>query len=256
MDLHDVIPDGAPNWIDLATSDPDAARAFYGSLFGWTFDIGGPETGGYTNAFKDDAIVAGIIGTTQDSGITDSWTTYLASSNAAGTAARAVEAGGTIAVEPTDVLELGRMALIRDPGGGPIGVWQPGTHRGFAIHGEAGAPVWHELITPAYAESVAFYTAVFGWKMRVESDTDEFRYMTAEFGGEPIAGIEDGAHILPRGSDARWELYFEVDDVDDALAEVEDLGGVVIGDAEDSPYGRLARVADTTGAEFRVMTPS
>lgn len=256
MHFHDGIPEGAPNWIDLATSDPDTARTFYGSLFGWTFDIGGPETGGYTNAFKDGAIVAGIIGSSPHSGFADRWTTYLASSDATRTAARATEAGGTIVVDPLDVLELGRMALISDPGDGAIGVWQPGTHKGFAIHGETGAPVWHELNTPAYAESVAFYTAVFGWKMRVESDTDEFRYMTAEFDGEPLAGIMDGAHLLPRGTRAHWELYFEVDDVDATLAEVHALGGAVIDAAEDSPYGRLARVADTTGAEFRIMTPS
>lgn len=256
MDLRDGIPDGAPNWVDLATSAPDAARAFYGALFGWTFEIGGPETGGYTYAFVDGAVVAGIIGNSPNSGVTDRWFTYLATSDADATVARVAEAGGTVAVAPRDVGDLGRMALIGDPGGGEVGLWQPGRHAGFAAHGVAGAPVWHELITPGFAEAAEFYTAVFGWKMRVEGDTEEFRYLTAEVAGEPFAGIMDGARALPRGTPARWELYFEVDDVDSTLAEVDDLGGTVLGAAEDSPYGRLATVCDTTGAEFRIMTPS
>ncbi|HYT25105.1 MAG TPA: VOC family protein, partial [Actinomycetota bacterium] len=36
---------GTPSWVDLMTSDPEGARAFYGELFGWEFEIGGPETG-------------------------------------------------------------------------------------------------------------------------------------------------------------------------------------------------------------------
>ena len=50
-----------------------------------------------------------------------------------------------------------------------------------------------------------------------------------------------------------WNVYFEVADVDAALARVEELGGKIISPAEDTPYGRLARAADPTGTAFRLV---
>ena len=107
----------------------------------------------------------------------------------------------------------------------PVGVWQPGRHRGFEVHGEAGAPVWHELHTRDHAGAVAFYQRVFGWHTSLVSDTDEFRYTTMTEGEEQYAGIMDASAYLPEGTPSFWEVYFGVPDTDAALAAAERLGG-------------------------------
>lgn len=246
---------GAPNWADLATSDPERARDFYGRVFGWTFDIGGEEFGGYTTALKDGESVAGLMQNSPDSGYPDGWTSYLASDDAETTAARAETAGATIAIAPMRVSDQGTMAIILDPGGAMLGLWQPEQHRGFTAHAEEGAAVWHELHTRDYRGALEFYTTVFGWQTRVESDTDSFRYTTAMLDGEQIAGVMDAASFLAPDDPGGWQLYFQVADVDATLALIESLGGTVVETAEDSPYGRLAKVTDPTGAAFKIMAP-
>ena len=85
-------------------------------------------------------------------------------------------------------------------------------------------------------------------------DTDEFRYTTMgdPMGGENLAGIMDASGFLPDGVPAHWSVYWEVDDVDGAVDKVRALGGAVVADAVDTPYGRLATVTDPAGAEFKL----
>lgn len=255
MPTRDSAPLGAPCWIDLATSDTERARDFYAALFGWTYHVGDEQYGGYINCFKGTAQVAGIMQNTADSGFPDGWTTYFASEDAQATADLADDSGGQTIMAPMDVPQMGTMAMLVDPGGAPVGVWQSTQHTGFQLFGEPGTPVWHELQTRNYRASVLFYETVFGWTTSVEGDTDQFRYTTAEFDGVPLAGIQD-ATDWPEDSPASWLVYFGVDDVDATLTLAESLGGMVIDGAEDSPYGRLATVSDPSGARFSVMTPA
>ena len=46
------------------------------------------------------------------------------------------------------------MAVVTDPGGAAIGIWQPGLHKGFGIYDEPGTPSWFELHTRDYDASV------------------------------------------------------------------------------------------------------
>jgi predicted enzyme related to lactoylglutathione lyase len=71
-----------------------------------------------------------------------------------------------------------------------------------------------------------------------------------------LAGIMDAAAFLPDGVPAHWSVYWEVDDADAAVAKVKALGGSVVMDSVDTPYGRLATVADPAGAQFKLRTPS
>ena len=120
---------------------------------------------------------------------------------------------------------------------------------------EPGAPAWFELHTRDYDAAVAFYQDVFGWKTEVESDTPEFRYTTMRDGDKQLAGIMDGSGFLPEGVPAHWSVYFQVDDADDALVKVAELGGSMVTEAMDTPYGRMATVADPTGAQFKLNAP-
>ncbi len=100
---------------------------------------------------------------------------------------------------------------------------------------------------------MAFYESVFGWDTHVMSDTDDFRYTTLGEGDGALAGIMNSTGHLSEGEPSFWNLYFGVPDTDAALVKVEELGGSILMGAEDTPYGRLASVADSTGAEFMVV---
>ena len=254
MATRESAPLGAPCWIDLFTSEPDRAREFYGEIFGWTAEESGEEYGGYVNFRRGDALVAGMMHNDGSAGTPDVWSTYLAVADAKAASDAALGAGGQVLLEPMQVGELGSMGLLADPGGAAIGLWQPGTHHGYGLVAEAGAPVWHELHTRDYAASVAFYETVFGWQTTVMSDTDDFRYTNAEIDGQPYAGVLDAHDFLPEGMPASWQIYLGCADVDETLAAVERLGGTVRQPAEDSPYGRLAEIADPTGATIKVSS--
>ncbi len=253
MTTRDIAPLGAPCWIDLFTTDQEASRRFYGEIFGWTVDDPGPEFGGYVNFLRSGVQVGGCMRNDGTSGQPDMWSVYLAVSDAQATVDAASVQGGQAHVPPMPVADLGVMAMVADAGGAAIGLWQPGAHKGFGVYGEPGAPVWFELHTRAYDASLAFYASVFGWSLEITTDTPDFRYATVTIGGEPLAGIMDAASFLPDGVPPYWTVYFGVDDADATVDKIEKLGGTVMQRPEDTPYGRLAHVADTTGAAFRLL---
>jgi predicted enzyme related to lactoylglutathione lyase len=246
-------PIGAPCWIDVFTSDPDKSRAFYEQLFGWTSEDAGEEYGGYLNFQKDGILVAGCMRNDGQSGTPDVWSVYLATDDAKATVDAAAANGGQVLLPAMDVGELGTMAMVADPGGAAIGIWQPGLHRGFGILGEPGSPAWFELLTRDYEASVEFYRQVFTWDTHVAEDTPEIRYTTLGEGESQLAGVMDASAFLPEGVPAQWSIYFGVEDADAALAKITELGGSVVRPAEDTPYGRLAEAADPTGAHFKLI---
>jgi predicted enzyme related to lactoylglutathione lyase len=148
--------------------------------------------------------------------------------------------------------ENGSSTMISDPGGAHVGAWQPNQQKGFEVTGEIGTPAWFELHTRAYEPTVAFYRDVFGWDVHTMSDTDEFRYSTLGEGEGQLAGIMDDSPY-PGDEPAHWAVYFAVSDADEAIARIQELGGNVVRPAEDTPYGRLATVADPTGTQFRIV---
>jgi predicted enzyme related to lactoylglutathione lyase len=244
---------GAPCWIDLFTSDPDKSRAFYGDLFGWTSEATGEEFGGYINFSKDALRVAGAMRNDGETGQPDGWTVYLGVDDAKATVDAAAANGGQVIVPAMDVGDLGRMAVVVDAGGAAIGVWEPGVHTGFGTAAEPNTPAWFELHTRDYDAAVAFYRTVFQWKTHTAGDTPEFRYTTLGEGDDQVAGIMDATAFLAATDPSAWSIYFRVDDTDAALAKIEELGGSVVTPAEDTPYGRLATAADSTGAHFKLM---
>jgi predicted enzyme related to lactoylglutathione lyase len=235
------------------TSDTEASRSFYGQLFGWTAEEPAEQFGGYFSFLKDGVRVAGCMAAQPDAGVADIWSVYLATDDARKTTDTAVANGGQVIAAAMDVAELGTMAVVTDPGGAAVGIWQPGTHPGFGILGETGAPSWFELHTGDYDAAVAFYRNVFRWDTHVVSDTPEFRYTTQQHGESWQAGIMDASGMLPDGAPAQWSVYFGVDDTDAALAKIVDLGGSIVLPAEDTPYGRLATAADPAGAVFKIV---
>lgn len=243
---------GTPCWVDLFSSDTAKSKEFYAELLGWSYVDGGEEFGGYISCTSDGYAVGGMMANDGSSGAPDMWTTYIAANDIDATVANA-ESGGAQVVAPAMVVgDLGSMAVLIDPAGAVFGVWQSGQHFGFAKYNEPGSVTWDELHTKDFAAATSFYGNVFGWKYDPVSETDEFRYSTAQVDGDTVAGIMDASSYLPDQAPSFWSVYFSVADVDESVALVEKLGGSVTRPAEDTPFGRLADLVDPTGAAFKL----
>ncbi|MGY1839807.1 MULTISPECIES: VOC family protein [unclassified Modestobacter] len=239
-------PPGTPCWVDLGTPDVDAARSFYAAFLDWTHRDPGPDSGGYLMCLKDGHEAAGL-GPQQDPADPPRWTTYFATDDADATAARVTAAGGAVLAPPMDVGPAGRMAIAADPQGNPFGLWQAGTTTGVQVFNEPGAVVWNEVAVDDPAAAREFYAAVFDF--RFDEIPDAGGYCTFATGDHPLGGLGGVTPGLPRG----WLTAFAVASTDDAVRAVQAGGGTVLMPAEDTPYGRVAVVADPQGAPFTVM---
>lgn len=239
------------------TTDVAGARRFYADLFGWEYETGDDEKyGGYVTARKDGRPVAGMMKKDDSqAGMPDAWSTYLRVDDAAATA-KAVEAsGGQIYVPPMDVPEQGHMAIFGDATGAAVGVWQPREMLGYELVAEPGAAAWHELHARDYDAAVRFYKDVFGWETEVLSDTPEFRYTTMGSGMAAQAGIMDASRYLPENIPSHWVVYFAVEDTDATVKRATAMGAALQDGPSDSDFGRVAQLADPTGAVFRIIQP-
>jgi predicted enzyme related to lactoylglutathione lyase len=249
-------PPGYPCWTDLMTSDIDAAQEFYRALFGWELLGSGPEYGGYVIAQVDGLPVAGL-GPQQPGmeGQPSVWTTYLATEDVDATVEKVRSAGGIVFSDPFDVGPLGRMAVVQDPTGAALGLWQSGEHIGARRANETGSFTWNEIMTRDYDRAKAFYAAIFDYTFSEIGD-ENFQYATIDLDGRPVGGIGVLPDEVPKEVPPHWRVYFAVDDADEALARAQSLGGVILRPAEDMPYGRWGDVSDGQGAMFSLIKPA
>lgn len=248
---------GAPNWIDLGTPDIDGATSFYGGLFGWQFQSAGPDSGGYGFLQLAGKTAAGGMQTTPDQG-PPSWTVYFQTPDAEATAKTAEHAKGSVMMQPMDVMDEGRMAILADEAGVSFGIWQPGRLKGIEVAGDPGSLCWVELYTRDVPAAAAFYNTVFGW----ETSAPPFQGGTYTCINPAGAGEEDMfGGVVPLADDpieaesgAYWLPYFEVSDTDATVSKAQALGGKVRMPATDvEGVGRIAKLADPYGARFAVI---
>lgn len=246
-------PVGAPCWTDLWTSDVDRSRAFYAELFGWEAQEPSEEFGGYFMFMSDGIPVAGAMGAMAGAAADNRWKVYLCTDDLAKATRVAEEHGAVVTVPPMAVADLGSQVALKDPAGATFGMWQPGAFPGFTVLDEPSFPSWFELWAPDHRVTVDFYRSVFGWETVSMSDTDEFRYTTAKVADVEVAGVMD---TLASGAPAEWSIYWEVEDISSTVATVRRLGGTVLSDVMETPYGRMAVVTDPAGAPFKLrMAP-
>jgi uncharacterized protein len=246
-------PDGTPCWVDLGTQDIQKAISFYSSQFGWGIQPGGPEAGGYSMAKLDGRNVAGVGPLMGPPGTPSAWSTYFASSDADAAAARIKSAGGQLIMEPMDVMDAGRMLVATDTTGATFGVWQARNHTGAEVVNVPGAFTWSEHMSRDFEGAKAFYAAVFGYEYG-DMSAEGFSYATLLINGQQVVG---GIGAYPEGSEghaAFWGVYFGTADTDKAVELATSHGGSVVRPATDSPYGRMAIVADNQGAVFSLIS--
>ncbi len=246
-------PSGTPCWVDLGVDDIARAAAFYSTLFGWDIQPGPPEAGGYSMCLKAGHAVAGIGPKQGPPGTPPAWTVYLASDDVDQTAGKITGAGGQVLVAPMDVMDVGRMAVAADPAGAVFGVWQARSHTGMGLANEPGSVCWNENFSRDMDGNQVFYHAVFGYEYG-DMSTADFRYATLKLDGREVGGIGDLGEGSRPGPPAYWSTYFAVEDTDAAVATVTAVGGSVLREPWDTPYGRMAAVSDDQGAAFSLMS--
>ena len=246
-------PEGTPCWVDVSVGDIPLAIGFYSGVFGWEVIQGGEETGGYAIAHLDGRTVAGIGPKMGPPDTPTVWTVYLATNDADATAAKIKGAGGHLLMEPMDVMDVGRMGIAADITGAAFGIWQARAHTGVGLANAPGALSWNEHLSRDFEGAKAFYAAVFGYEYG-DMSSDEFSYATLLLDGHEVGGIGGYPDGTPADIPAAWSTYFGTVDTDSQVAAVTNNGGSVVRPAEDSPYGRLATVADNQGAVFSLIS--
>jgi predicted enzyme related to lactoylglutathione lyase len=242
-------PDGTPTWIDLGIPDLDQAMSFYGALFGWQFDVGPAEFGRYTTAYLGGRRVAALAPNSDPDATEFWWNVYLATADCDATAAAVRAAGGTVVNPPSDVMDQGRMAIVRDAAGGQFGLWQGRAHIGCEVVNEPNSLVRNDLVTDQPEVARRFYTEVFGFTLDGNPDLPDFDFtFLRRPDGHEVGGIMG----LPHGSGTSWSTTFEVDDADAARERALAAGGRA-GEVDEMVYGRFAEITDPFGVEFSVI---
>jgi uncharacterized protein len=264
---------GVPCWIDTSQPDPDAAVDFYRGLFGWELeDVMPPDAPGkYFIGRIRGGDVAAVGSIPEGAPPMAMWNTYVWVESADDAAAKAKDAGGGVAMEPFDVMDAGRMAVLMDPEGAAICAWQAKEHKGARVVNEHGSLNFNGLETRDPEGAKAFYGAVFGWTTLalgpgvemwtlpgygdyLERDNPGLRKQIADVGGPP--GFEDVvASIVPIADDepdipSHWSVTFAVDDADEIASKATELGGKVVMPPFDAPWVRSTVIADPQGATF------
>jgi predicted enzyme related to lactoylglutathione lyase len=237
-------------WTDLTTTDQPAAKAFYGGLFGWEAEDMPVGEGVFYSIMradgKDVAAIAPQPEPQRDAGAPPVWNSYVSVESADAAVERAKELGGTVHAPAFDVMEAGRMGVIQDPHGAYFMVWQPGQHFGAQLVNAPAAFVWNELASPDLDGSTAFYSGLFGWTV-APFEGSPTPYLSIENGEANNGGIRE---LSSPGVPPHWLVYFGVEDIDVALAKVEQLGGTKIFGPQDIQIAKIAAVRDPQGAVF------
>jgi uncharacterized protein len=242
-----------PAWVDLASSDADASRAFYARLFGWRIDVNpDPQYGGYALAKLDGQDVAGI-GPKMAPDAPDAWSLYIATADADALGRTVEEAGGTVVTPAFDIGDQGRMAVFQDPTGAFISAWQ-GTRMGGFQTNAPNSFGWAELNARGVERAIPFYERVFGWTTKTsEMGEGQPPYREFQIDGESIAGAWEMNPMMPAEMPSYWMVYFAVRDVDAAYRTALDAGAREMLAPQDYPGGRFAIVTDPQGASFGLL---
>ena len=254
---------GTPCWVELGTSDQEAAKAFYNQLFGWSYSDHPMDEHGhdhYSMATMEGLNVAAIYTHHQGMRMADTpphWDIILSVEDVDATAARAAGLGGAVVEPPQNVENAGRIAVVADPTGGAVGLWQAGAHIGAQVQHEHGTIGWCELLTTDPEAAARFYTGLLDIESETADMPDGTRYTLYMAGQMPLAGtMAMPEEVCRMGIPPHWSVYFQVDSVDETVSKAAELGATIAMPSMDVPgVGRFGFVLDPQGAGFGLLTP-
>ncbi len=251
---------GTPVWLDYGSNNISASREFYQELFDWQFEELGPDVNDYNLVHCGEALVGGLMDVSgqqcpKGGPIPSEWGVFLAVNDLEARCAKAKAAGGQVVIEAMPVGDSGRWALVVDPTGAAVAMWQAKELDSYDFVGSPGTPVWFELMTKDYAAATEFYRDVFDFDIQPMFEDGDMRYATNGPADVATSGI-CAAPWLGEDDNSYWRIYFGVDGADAAAEKVTALGGKVTDGPEDSPFGRIVTVRDPEGATFQLCSMS
>jgi hypothetical protein len=238
-------------WYDLMTPDTEVSKRFYTTVLGWGTRVDRPLMGiegqpPYTMLTAGDAPIAGIVPVSEQS-----WLGYVGVANVGRSAMQANDLGGKVLFEPHDIPRVGRFAVIEDPQGAAIAVFQglEGSPSSQPVTPKPLEFSWRELATTNWRAALDFYRAMFGWERIRESDMgSRGAYLVFGQRGEPYGGMFDRPPEMPG---AAWCYYVRVDDVREVANKVRQNGGQIINGPVEVPGGEwIAQCRDPSGGIF------
>lgn len=252
---------GTFSWVDLGTTDQEAAKAFYTSLFGWEAEDMPADGSVYTMCRLGGEYVAAIATMPEaqaSQGVPPHWNSYVTVPSADEASARAKELGGQVMLEPFDVLQAGRMAAIADPTGAALLLWEPRDHIGAGRVNDPGCLTWNELSTNDTGAAEEFYSGLFGWQFEPIDTGDAPPYWVIRHDGaaeDRNGGMRELApEQLDAGIPPHWMPYFTAESADATVERTTELGGALhAGPFEFVPGARIAVVGDPQGAIFAIF---
>lgn len=243
-------------WVELATTNGEAAKKFYTQLFGWDFTDNPIGPGMVYTMLKLNGKDVGALYTMPAEmtakGVPPNWLSYVSVDSADESAAKAKSLGATLLKEPFDVFTAGRMAVIQDPTGAVFAIWQAGTQKGAGVFNVPNSPCWNELATKDASKAGEFYSGLFGWDKNVQQ-MDQMAYTSFMNVDRPAGGMYEPTPEMGE-IPSHWAVYFAVNDADATASRAAELGATVCVPPMDIPgVGRMAAIKDPQGAAFAVI---
>lgn len=252
----DLYPVGSFCWIELHTTDQNAAKSFYGSLFGWEAHDNPMGPDAYYTEFKlhgrEAAAACTLLPDERSESVPPYWMIYMTVENADVAVAKAKELGGKPFGPAFDVMDAGRMAIVQDPTGAVFCMWQASKNVGIRIAHVHGTLCWADLSTPDVKGASDFYSGLFGWHL-IADPKDPSGYLHIKNGEHHIGGIPPASSRQP-GTPPHWMAYFQVDDVDATANKAKEMGAKLhLPPMSMAGVGRLSVIADPQGAVFAIF---
>lgn len=192
-----------------------------------------------------------------------SWNTYIRVDSVDAAVQRATAEGASLLLGPLDARPAGRLAVLVDPVGAAVCVWEARAREGAQLINEPGTWAMSSLHTSDGDGAKAFYGSVFGWQPEAfgspEAEITLWRLAGYVGGEEKWATVPRDvvAVMAPTGDAAtavppHWNVNLRVDDADATVAQAASLGGQIIAPVMDTPGFRSAVLADPQGAVFSI----
>ena len=245
-------------WYELLTTDLEGAQDFYRQVTGWETGPWEGEGPPYITWINDGTHIGGVM-TLPDNALANNvpphWLPYISTPDVDATAERAAALGGVLH-HRFDLPDIGRLAVLADPGGAVFTAYEPSDitpgHDGPAAVGEVS---WHELISTDWEVSWPFYAELFGWEEMGRMDMGAHgTYHMYGREGVRLGGMMTRAEEMPPPC---WFLYIRVPDVHASVAVIEGLGGRIVTQPMQVPNegGHILHGIDPQGAGFALHTP-
>jgi len=244
-------------WHELTTTDPEGAQRFYTEIIPWGTQPwdDDPDHTLWTNQGTPIGSVTMLKSELSSGAAHPSWLPYVDVYDVDDCTRQVKQLGGTILKGPVETPNVGCWAVINDPQGAVIGLFEPVTSS--PVNGGGSAPgefSWHELTTSDYKAAFEFYRALFKWETTGEFDMGEMgMYHMYGKAGQVFGGMMNRRPDMPPPS---WMSYARIDDVKAAAEKVKTGGGTVVIPPMEVPGGDwITMCVDPQGAPFALHTP-